>query len=117
MSHEDRPPRQLDDLLAMLPTPEPPRELKGKVIAAVRARSRVGLWRRMMPLALGATAVLAALVLRPSGPEPMPVSRRDLQVEALVGYHTVALASDPLSDPVALTAIGADAMRRVSGGH
>ena len=116
MSHEDRSRRELDDLLAILPTPEPPRKLRGQVLAAVRARPRLGLWRRLMPIALGATAVLAVVLLRPSDPAPIPVGHRDLQVESLVGYHTVALASDPLSDPIALTAIGADAMRRAVGG-
>lgn len=114
----DNPPREgLDELLAMLPSPSPPPELKRRVMSAVRARPRLTFARRWMPLALGATAVLAVMLLRPAEPQTIPVGSDDLQVQALVAYHTVALTSDPLSDPAAMAALSADAARRGVGAH
>jgi len=107
----------LEELLSMLPTPAPPPALKGRVMAAVRARPRLTFARRWMPLALGATAVMAVVLLRPSEPTTIAVGRDDLQVDALVAYHTVSLTGDPLADPAAMAAISADAARRGVGGH
>lgn len=114
---KDKELRGLDELLDLLPTPSPPPALRGKVMAAVRARPRATFARRWLPLALGATAVFAVTFLRPAGPEPIPVGRDDLQVEALIAYHAAALAGNPLADPAAMAAIGADAARRGVGGH
>lgn len=103
-------PPGLERLLATLATPPaPPAGLRPRVMAAVRARRRPVAPGRWWSLAVGATAVLVALWWHPAEPAPLRVTSGELQVETLVGYHTIALATDPLAGPAAMAAIGFEA--------
>ncbi|MCC7493162.1 MAG: hypothetical protein IT204_12470 [Fimbriimonadaceae bacterium] len=95
---------RLGALLRAAVLPDPPRDLRGRVLGSLSPRgARRWAWR-LAPLA--ATAALLAVVWRPLGPVLPTVSPADLRAGGYVQQHALAGVADPLADATALHLLG-----------